>query len=252
MRQSHPSLSAAGLIVGIASVALVAFQPSSTVAGAAGLSGRQTGSAGKTAALVGSRLAVDSLSDSDSVPGPASGGGAPGPGSLTIALDSLHLTPPPVHHPAPRVTVPLPTAPAHPVAVPAPTTPPTSVPVTPAAAPAPPPAATASPAAAPSPAPAPAAPRLPAPAPAPAPAPGAPSAAVWAELRECESGDNYTIDTGDGYYGAYQFSAQTWHGLGYPGLPNQAPPAVQDQAAQTLWNLRGWEPWPGCTAKLGL
>jgi hypothetical protein len=106
----------------------------------------------------------------------------------------------------------------------------------------------------PTPTPAPA-PTTPAPAP-PAPTapagPLAPSAAVWAELRECESGDNYAINTGNGYYGAYQFSAATWAALGYPGLPNQAPPAVQDQAAERLEATRGWEPWPGCSAKLGL
>ena len=77
---------------------------------------------------------------------------------------------------------------------------------------------------------------------------------MWAELRECESGDNYTIDTGNGFYGAYQFAEPTWLGLGYSGFPNQAPPAVQDQAAQRScrpWS--GWGRWPGCSgAKLGL
>ena len=82
--------------------------------------------------------------------------------------------------------------------------------------------------------------------------PTAPSPAVWAELRQCESGDDYTIDTGNGFYGAYQFAEATWQGLGYPGFPNQAPPAVQDQAAEQLQALDGWAPWPGCSAKLGL
>ena len=80
----------------------------------------------------------------------------------------------------------------------------------------------------------------------------APAAGAWAELRQCESGGNYTIDTGNGYYGAYQFSAATWHGLGYPGLPNQAAPAVQDQAAQRLQARSGWGQWPACSRKLGL
>jgi len=80
----------------------------------------------------------------------------------------------------------------------------------------------------------------------------APAGGVWAELRQCESGGDYSIDTGNGYYGAYQFSAGTWHGLGYPGLPNQAAPAVQDQAAQRLQARSGWGQWPACSRKLGL
>jgi resuscitation-promoting factor RpfA len=75
---------------------------------------------------------------------------------------------------------------------------------------------------------------------------------TWAQLRACESSGNYAVNTGNGYYGAYQFDAQTWHGLGYQGLASNAPPAVQDQAAQRLYQSRGWQPWPACSAKLGL
>ena len=75
---------------------------------------------------------------------------------------------------------------------------------------------------------------------------------VWAALRDCESGGNYAEDTGNGFYGAYQFSPGTWTGLGYSGLPNEAPAAVQDAAAQQLQSRSGWGQWPGCSAKLGL
>lgn len=68
----------------------------------------------------------------------------------------------------------------------------------------------------------------------------------------CESGDDYSINTGNGYYGAYQFSLTTWQGLGYGGLPSQASPAQQDAAAQTLYDEAGWSPWPVCSVKLGL
>jgi len=74
----------------------------------------------------------------------------------------------------------------------------------------------------------------------------------FARLRQCESGDNYSDNTGNGYYGAYQFSASTWQGLGYSGLPSDASPAQQDQAAQQLQAQRGWSPWPSCSAQLGL
>jgi hypothetical protein len=229
VRQSRLSLRAAGLFIGLASVALIAFQPSGDPAGAAGLqTGRQTGSAGATAAQVGSRLVIDNLSESPA--GRSGSGHLAAGGDLTIALASLHLPTPArraTRHPSPHSTARVALVPV--------ATPVTTVP-TPAPAPVPAPAT-----------PAPAAPPPTTPA-----GPLTPSAAIWAELRECESGDNYAINTGNGYYGAYQFSASTWAALGYPGLPNQAPPAVQDQAAERLEAMRGWEPWPGCSAKLGL
>lgn len=76
---------------------------------------------------------------------------------------------------------------------------------------------------------------------------------VWAALRQCESGGNYAANTGNGYYGAYQFSASTWRsmGTGY-AYAHEAPPAVQDDAAQRLQARSGWGQWPACSRKLGL
>ncbi len=71
-------------------------------------------------------------------------------------------------------------------------------------------------------------------------------------LRTCESGGNYAANTGNGYYGAYQFSLSTWRSLGYGGLPSQASPQTQDEAARRLVQLSGWRPWPGCARALGL
>jgi hypothetical protein len=79
-----------------------------------------------------------------------------------------------------------------------------------------------------------------------------PAGGPWLELRECESSDNYAENTGNGYYGAYQFSWQTWSSLGYPGRPDQEPPAMQDAAAQKLQARSGWGQWPACSAALGL
>jgi predicted nucleic acid-binding Zn-ribbon protein len=75
---------------------------------------------------------------------------------------------------------------------------------------------------------------------------------VWLQLRECESGNNYRANTGNGYYGAYQFSESTWTGLGYPGRPDIESAAMQDQAAQRLQREYGWSQWPACSAALGL
>jgi hypothetical protein len=98
------------------------------------------------------------------------------------------------------------------------------------------------------------------------PAGGEPSADDWNRLRMCESGNNYAINTGNGYYGAYQFSIGTWDwmaistGSGLAGvLPSDATPAQQDAAALALWRYydawaghNGWDPWPWCADHLGL
>jgi hypothetical protein len=71
-------------------------------------------------------------------------------------------------------------------------------------------------------------------------------------LRMCESHNNYSDNTGNGYYGAYQFALQTWQDLGMTGRPDQAAPAVQDYAAKVLHARAGWSPWPACSVKEGL
>lgn len=81
---------------------------------------------------------------------------------------------------------------------------------------------------------------------------GAATADDFRRLRMCESGGNYRINTGNGYFGAYQFALGTWRGLGYSGYPHQASPATQDAAARRLQSMQGWRPWPGCARKLGL
>jgi hypothetical protein len=77
-------------------------------------------------------------------------------------------------------------------------------------------------------------------------------AAAFAAIRRCESSDDYSLDTGNGYYGAYQFAASTWTDLGEPGLANEASPATQDAAAYKLYQSSGWGAWPVCAAAAGL
>jgi len=79
-----------------------------------------------------------------------------------------------------------------------------------------------------------------------------PAGGVWLQLRDCESGDNYGENTGNGFFGAYQFSGQTWADLGYPGRPDIEPAQLQDQAAMRLEAVSGWSQWPTCAAALGL
>jgi Transglycosylase-like domain len=74
---------------------------------------------------------------------------------------------------------------------------------------------------------------------------------VWARLRHCESGGRYTANTGNGFYGAYQFVPRTWRTLGFSGLPHEAPPEVQDEAARRLQARSGWGQWPVCSRRIG-
>ena len=82
--------------------------------------------------------------------------------------------------------------------------------------------------------------------------PNSPSDYDLYRLRMCESGGNYSINLGTGFYGAYQFAGGTWTSLGYGGVASDAPAWVQDEAVRQLWRQLGWSPWPGCSAKLGL
>lgn len=95
-----------------------------------------------------------------------------------------------------------------------------------------------------------------APAPRPTQKPGTAAARgsddlIWQRLRNCEAGGRYQANSGNGYYGAYQFSARTWRSLGYRGLPHQAPPEVQDEAARKLQARSGWGQWPACSRRIG-
>jgi hypothetical protein len=75
---------------------------------------------------------------------------------------------------------------------------------------------------------------------------------MLAELRQCEAGGRYNANTGNGYYGAYQFNQGTWNGVGGTGRPDQAAPEVQDEMATRLYERRGWSPWPSCSRSRGL
>ena len=75
-------------------------------------------------------------------------------------------------------------------------------------------------------------------------------AEALSRLRSCEG--SYTSNTGNGYYGAYQFDIRTWGGFGGYANASQAPPEVQDQKAWLTYTNRGWSPWPSCSRTLGL
>jgi uncharacterized protein YabE (DUF348 family) len=76
---------------------------------------------------------------------------------------------------------------------------------------------------------------------------------VWDSLAQCESGGNWAINTGNGYYGGLQFNLGTWRAYGGTGYPHQASRETQIAVATRLRDASGgYGAWPGCAAKLGL
>jgi hypothetical protein len=91
-----------------------------------------------------------------------------------------------------------------------------------------------------------------APRPAPSSPTGAPGGDIWYQLAVCESGANPATNTGNGYYGAFQFLASTWWSVGGTGLPHEHSYETQRHFAQILQARSGWGQWPACARKLGL
>lgn len=87
--------------------------------------------------------------------------------------------------------------------------------------------------------------------PPPAPEPE-PEYSVWDRLAQCESGGDWSINTGNGFYGGLQFSLTSWRGVGGTGYPHQHSRAEQIHRAEKLKAIQGWGAWPGCSRKLGL
>lgn len=81
----------------------------------------------------------------------------------------------------------------------------------------------------------------------------APSGDIWWALAGCETGHKYdNPNTGNGYYGYFQFSLPTWQSVGGPGYPHHHSYETQKHYAQILQQQAGWGQWPACSAELGL
>ena len=78
------------------------------------------------------------------------------------------------------------------------------------------------------------------------------SGSTWDALAQCESGGNWAINTGNGYYGGLQFNLGTWQANGGSGNPASASRASQIAVAERVLATQGWGAWPACSAKLGL
>ncbi|GAA4112492.1 hypothetical protein GCM10022415_07320 [Knoellia locipacati] len=78
---------------------------------------------------------------------------------------------------------------------------------------------------------------------------------VWDRVAACESGGNWSINTGNGYYGGLQFSYSTWKGYGgqrYANTANRASKGQQIEIAQKVLVAQGPGAWPVCSQRAGL
>ncbi len=68
----------------------------------------------------------------------------------------------------------------------------------------------------------------------------------WDGVAQCESGGNWSINTGNGYYGGLQFSQSTWAANGGSGSPANASKAEQIRVAENVLATQGVGAWPHC------
>ncbi|WP_247048257.1 LysM peptidoglycan-binding domain-containing protein [Arthrobacter rhizosphaerae] len=75
---------------------------------------------------------------------------------------------------------------------------------------------------------------------------------TWDALAQCESGGNWSTNTGNGYTGGLQFSSSTWAAYGGTGSAADASREQQIAVAEQVQASQGWGAWPSCAAQLGL
>ena len=73
----------------------------------------------------------------------------------------------------------------------------------------------------------------------------------WDAVAACESGGNWGIATGNGYYGGLQFTMGTWHANGGQGSPQHASREEQIRVAENVLRTQGLDAWPTCGAQAG-
>jgi len=73
----------------------------------------------------------------------------------------------------------------------------------------------------------------------------------WDAVAQCESGGNYAINTGNGFYGGLQFTLSTWAAYGGRGAPQTASRSEQIAVAERVLAGQGKGAWPVCGTGLG-
>jgi len=77
------------------------------------------------------------------------------------------------------------------------------------------------------------------------------TASQWDAVAQCESGGNYSINTGNGFYGGLQFTLSTWAAYGGTGAPQNASKSEQIAVAERVLAGQGKGAWPVCGTGLG-
>lgn len=75
---------------------------------------------------------------------------------------------------------------------------------------------------------------------------------IWDKIALCESNGNWSINTGNGYFGGLQFSQGAWDSMGGVGVPSDASREEQITRGKILQEKRGWGVWGICAQRLGL
>jgi uncharacterized protein YabE (DUF348 family) len=78
---------------------------------------------------------------------------------------------------------------------------------------------------------------------------------IWDALARCESGGNWAINTGNGYFGGVQFDQNTWErqgGLRYASRADLATREEQIAIAEVTRARQGWGAWPTCSGRTGV
>ncbi|NLE80102.1 MAG: DUF348 domain-containing protein [Rhodococcus sp.] len=86
-------------------------------------------------------------------------------------------------------------------------------------------------------------------------APAVGNGSTWDALAQCEATGDWSINTGNGFYGGLQFTQSTWSAFGgneYAPRADLASREEQIAVAQKVQAQQGWGAWPSCTSKLGL
>lgn len=73
----------------------------------------------------------------------------------------------------------------------------------------------------------------------------------WDAIAECESGGDWSTDTGNGYSGGLQFHPDTWSAYGGEGHAADASREEQIEVAERVWEGQGPGAWPTCSGRFG-
>jgi LysM repeat protein len=82
--------------------------------------------------------------------------------------------------------------------------------------------------------------------------PASASSVNWDAVAQCESGGNWAIATGNGFFGGLQFTLGTWHANGGVGMPQNASRAEQIAVAENVLRTQGIGAWPVCGRRAGV